>query len=75
MKTMFPGTYAKPKYLEGATKVCQACGEVKPLFDFAMQNKHRKNPSRRAACRECSRAARRAKGSSVLGPKIGVRSW
>ena len=75
MKTMFPGTYAKPKYLDGATKECRTCKVEKPATEFGIQNKHRKNPNRKPDCRACERVARRARCSGVLGPKIGVKNW
>jgi hypothetical protein len=75
VKTMFPGTYAQPKYLEGASKECGTCGVIKPFYEFGLQNRHRKKPSRKAACRACEQVARRARGSSALGPKIGVKNW
>ena len=72
---MFPGTYAQPKYLEGASQACSQCGVVKPFFEFGIRKRHRKEPSRKATCRACERIAKKAKGNGVLGPKIGVKNW
>jgi hypothetical protein len=72
---MFPGTYAQPKYLDGAMKECRTCKALKPAIEFGIQNKHRKKPNRKPDCRACDRVARRARGSSVRGPKIGVENW
>jgi len=64
--TLFPGTYATPKYLSGGKrKACKKCGEELPIANFPRDAKVKSGT--RGTCRACLakyRSERRRAGSS-----------